>query len=115
VATLEVLMTTEIETDTDTEERRITPRYGVDLPVRLWSEPEDASERVEILSGQVRDVSWGGLFVCTGAAEPIGSTMGLLVSMPQHRDPVPLRGRVAWVSNGGPKGPGLGIRLQTAL
>jgi Tfp pilus assembly protein PilZ len=39
--------------------------------------------------------------------------MDLLVSMPQHRDPVPLRGRVAWISSGGPKGPGIGIELQT--
>lgn len=102
------------EAQNTSDERRTTPRYGVDLPVRLWSEA-DPSQRVEIESGKVSDVSWGGLFIQTGASQPVGAEMGLLVTMPQHRDPVPLRGRVAWISNGGPKGQGLGIRLQTSL
>ncbi len=104
-------MTIEIEN----QDRRTTPRYGVDLPVRLWSEGMDPSQRVEIESGKVCDVSWGGLFIKTGANQPVGAEMGLLVTMPQHRDPVPLRGRVAWISHGGPKGPGLGIQLETTL
>jgi len=109
-------MTIEIQ---NLEERRTTPRYGVDLPASLWSEPTegdaDPAARLEILSGQVRDVSWGGLFISTAATQRIGTAVSLLVNMPQHREPVPLRGRVAWISSGGQKGRGIGVQLETSL
>jgi hypothetical protein len=96
---------------TPESERRGTPRYHVDLAVRFWR-GEHAGPPEE---GQLRDVSWGGLFVETAAALERGAPLTLEVSMPQHRDPVPLRGHVVWVSAAGAKGAGIGIKLCVAL
>jgi hypothetical protein len=92
------------------DDRRGTPRYEVQLPVRFWSELLEFEGTAE-LEGEVRDVSWGGLFVHSEYLETPGTPVRLLVEMPHA--PVSLRGQVAWVASGPPKGPGMGIRLHT--
>ena len=94
-------------------ERRRSPRYPVELPVRFWSELLEFEGRVE-LSGEVSDVSWGGLFVRCEFLETPGTPVSLLVTLP-GTEPVPLKGHVAWVAEEPPKGPGMGIRLANPL
>ncbi len=78
------------------------------MPVRFWSELLEFEGTAE-LEGEVRDVSWGGLFVRSEYLETPGTPVRLLVEMPHA--PVTLRGQVAWIASGPPKGPGMGIKL----
>jgi len=102
-------------------ERRTTPRYTVELPVRYATmQLEVGNGQVEShskpeIEGRVADVSWGGLFIRSASLETVGTPVSLLVTLPQRADPVPLRGQVAWVTDNGPKGPGMGIRLVAPL
>jgi len=102
-----------MQTDERTRDKRTTPRYPAQLPVRFWNEAHFEG-RVE-MAGEVCDVSWGGMFVRSEFAPPLGTPVSLLISMPQERDPVTLRGHVAWVTDGPPKGPGMGVKLLTPL
>ena len=96
-------------------ERRTTPRYPVDLPVRFWSEPVEGPIGIDSI-GHIADVSWGGLFLRSQTVEAVGTPVSLLVTMSQRDRPVPLRGHVAWICpTTSPKGPGMGIRLITPL
>jgi hypothetical protein len=105
-------MSTSMSTDTSGRDRRLAPRYSVELPARYWSELLEFEGRVE-LTGEVSDVSWGGLFVRCEFLEPPGTPVSLLVTLPESA--VPLKGHVAWVAEEPPKGPGMGIRLAAPL
>jgi hypothetical protein len=93
-------------------ERRARQRHDVEFPVRFWSELLEFDGTVQ-LEGRVADVSWEGLFVRSDYLETPGTPVRLLVDVPEQ-EPVPLRGTVAWIAEGPPKGPGMGIRLHGA-
>jgi Tfp pilus assembly protein PilZ len=95
-------------------ERRGAPRYPVELPVRFWSEMLEFEGRVEV-SGEVSDVSWGGVFVRCDFFETPGTPVSLFVTLPDGKQGVPLKGHVAWIAESPPKGPGMGIKLSTPL
>jgi hypothetical protein len=95
-------------------ERRTSPRYPVEFPVRFWSELLEFEGRMEV-EGSTSDVGWGGLFVRSDFLEEPGTPVSLLVSLPQSQQPLPLKGHVAWVAEDPPKGPGMGIKLTAPL
>lgn len=106
--------TMSMSTSTSGSERRRSRRYSVELPVRFWSELLEFEGRVE-LTGEVSDVSWGGLFVRCEFLEPPGTPVSLLVMVPGSGEVITLQGHVAWVAEEPPKGPGMGINLTTPL
>ncbi len=99
----------------DWRDRRTSPRFDVTLPVRFCSEMLDFETQAEV-SGEVSDVSEGGLFVRCDLLEVPGTPVRLMVSMPKPLDQqLPLHGTVAWIADEPPKGPGMGIRLDSPL
>ena len=67
------------------------------------------------LSGEVQDISTGGLFIRSDFLEPRGTPVSLLVWLPSQAKPLVLSGRVAWVAETPPKGPGMGIELSALI
>ncbi len=92
-------------------DRRSSPRYRMDLPVRVCSDLLELDARATF-EGEISDVSAGGLFVRSDFLEPPGTTVQLLVTLPDQRRPLSLLGRIAWVAEAPPKGPGMGIELE---
>jgi hypothetical protein len=90
-------------------EKRMTLRRDVIYPVTFRSELLEFEARAEVI-GEVLDMSMNGLFVRSEFFEAPGTPVSLLVWLtPDH--PISLRGRVAWVTEHPPKGPGMGIKL----
>jgi Tfp pilus assembly protein PilZ len=97
------------------EDRRSSPRYNVTLPVRFSSEMLEFEGQAEV-SGEVSDVSEGGLFVRCELLEVPGTPVRLVVSIPKpESQQLPLHGTVAWIADEPPKGPGMGIRLDRPI
>jgi Tfp pilus assembly protein PilZ len=71
----------------------------------------DFETRAEV-AGQVLDISTGGMFVRSDFLEMPGTPVSLLVWLPNMPAPLQLSGRVAWVAEKPPKGPGMGIELS---
>jgi hypothetical protein len=90
-------------------DRRATPRYEVELPARFWTGSREDE------SGQVRDVSWGGLFLECDRPPPPGTPVRLMVGVSRAGEDIPLQGEVAWIAAGSLKGSGMGIRLDIPL
>ena len=67
------------------------------------------------LQGEVTDISSGGLFIRSEFLETRGTPVSLLVWLPSRTVPIALSGRVAWVTENPPKGPGMGIELSAFL
>jgi Tfp pilus assembly protein PilZ len=71
----------------------------------------DFETKAEV-TGQVSDISGGGIFIRSEFLEAPGTEVSLLVWLPNTSAPVRLSGRVAWVAVSPPKGPGMGIQLS---
>ncbi len=92
-------------------ERRRGERLGVRFPATLVTESLEMD--VELT---VENVSLGGLFVRADFLEPEGTRLTLAVQLPDERGTIEIRGRVAWVTEVEPRGPGMGIELdETSL
>ena len=83
---------------------------GDHLAVRFRSEMLEFEARAELI-GEVLDVSDGGLFIRSEYLELPGTPVMLTVWLPTDKHPRMLKGVVAWVAEGPPKGPGMGIKL----
>jgi len=94
-------------------EKRAASRRSIDghVSVRFTGEMLDFDSTAELLSGQVENVSQGGLFVRSDFLEMPGTPVLLIVTMPVTGETVRLNGRVAWVAHEAPRGPGMGIQL----
>lgn len=92
-------------------ERRRSRRQSVELPIWFRSELMEF-EGDALFGGEVRDVSDGGLFIRSEYLELPGTTVRLVISLPDGGAPIELEGRVAWVAEEPPRGPGMGIELQ---
>jgi len=93
-------------------ERRVFPRYSVCIPVRFSSDMLDFDGTVEIWEGETADVSRSGLYVRSDYLEVPGTPVQVSLQMPGGKHRLHLTGRVAWVLEVPPKGPGMGIRLR---
>jgi uncharacterized protein (TIGR02266 family) len=87
--------------------RRVYPRYSVELDVSVGSEHN-------FYAGFIENMSVGGVFMATHLLKPLGELMELNIHLPGHLEPVRARGEVRWVreyneDNNVP--PGIGIRF----
>lgn len=89
-------------------ERRRARRQSVELPIWFRSELMEF-EGDALLGGEVRDVSEGGLFVRSEYLELPGTIVRLVITLPDGEPPLEVEGRVAWVAEEPPHGPGMGI------
>src|SRR5690349_20071586 len=88
------------------DNRRIHPRFAVDLDVSLSSEHN-------FYSGFAENISSGGVFIATHIAKRIGERLAISVNLPDGR-PIRCTGEVRWVrmySEHSNVPPGLGIRF----
>jgi len=90
--------------------RRTFKRFDTSLLVRFASGMLDFDGQFE--SGEVANVSQGGLFVRSDYLEPPGTPVVLILTMPATGETVRLNGIVAWVKE---EPPGMGVRLSGAL
>lgn len=104
-------MNTDQSSDSD---KRAYRRKPIVCPVRFWSEMLDFEAKAE-LQGEVTDISSGGLFIRSDFLETKGTPVSLLVWLPSRTVPIALQGRVAWVAEAPPKGPGMGIELSAFM
>lgn len=93
-------------------DRRGYPRYSVSIPVWFSSEMLDFQSTAELLEGQVADISRDGLFIRSDFLEVPGTPVRLSLRVPASREAIHLDGKVAWVRERPPKGPGMGIHLS---
>jgi uncharacterized protein (TIGR02266 family) len=86
--------------------RRIDPRYERQLEVEVLFEGKKQTS-------QTRNISLGGLYLDSGAAMPIGTTVQLRFNLPTQPEPVEVAGDVRWVvKKGTGEASGIGIRFQ---
>jgi uncharacterized protein (TIGR02266 family) len=89
------------------DNRRIHPRFAVDLDVTMSSEHN-------FYAGFAENISSGGLFIATHVLKPVGERLEITVNVPDRADPVRCLGEVRWVREYSEQSnvpPGLGIRF----
>lgn len=92
-------------------ERRRSRRQSVELPIWFRSELMEF-EGDALFGGEVLDVSEGGVFIRSDYLELPGTYVRLVIALPDGGAPVELDGRVAWIAEAPPNGPGMGIELS---
>ncbi len=94
------------------DERRKHARHSVGhLPVRFSSEMLDFEADAQ-LEGEAVDIGLGGVFIRSDFLEVPGTAVDLQLSLPQRPEPLKVRGRVAWIAERPPRGPGMGIAFS---
>ncbi len=89
------------------DNRRITPRYSVDLDVTMSSEHN-------FYSGFAENISSGGLFIATHLLKPVGERLEIVLTLPGAPEPIRAMGEVRWVREYSERSnvpPGVGIRF----
>ncbi|MBM4362114.1 MAG: TIGR02266 family protein [Deltaproteobacteria bacterium] len=87
--------------------RRLEPRFGVELDVSVSSDHN-------FFQGFAENMSSGGLFIATHALRPIGERLDLSVYLPGIPEPIVGVGEVRWhrtVSEASNVPPGMGVRF----
>lgn len=102
---------TRLAAQPDPDDRRSQPRAAVRLPASLSTADLEMDVDLEV-DGEVRNVSGGGLFVRSEFLEPPDTEVELRVAFGERW--IRVRGRVAWVAEVPPRGPGMGIALDDA-
>jgi uncharacterized protein (TIGR02266 family) len=89
------------------DNRRIYPRFGVDLDVTMSSDHN-------FYAGFAENISSGGLFIATHVLKPAGEKLEISVNLPDRPRPIRCIGEVRWVREYSERSnvpPGLGIRF----
>jgi hypothetical protein len=86
-------------------EQRAHARHVSRAPVRFVTDGLQFDSRAEL-----GDIGEQGLFVRSTILGPSGTRVWLRLSLGDDV-PIPLEGTVVWVTEDGPKGPGMGIQL----
>jgi uncharacterized protein (TIGR02266 family) len=89
------------------DNRRINPRFAVDLDVTMSSEHN-------FYAGFAENISSGGLFIATHVLKPTGEKLEISVNLPDKPKPIRCAGEVRWVREYSERSnvpPGLGIRF----
>jgi uncharacterized protein (TIGR02266 family) len=90
-----------------TDNRRIAPRFAVELEMSISSEHN-------FYSGLVENISEGGVFVATHVLKPIGSVVEISITLPDSDVAVSGKGEVRWIRDYNELSdtpPGMGIRF----
>lgn len=96
-----------VERDSRADNRRVHPRYGVDLDVSMSSEHN-------FYAGFAENISSGGLFIATHVSKPVGERLAISVNLPDGGGAIRCTGEVRWVrlySEQSNVPPGLGLRF----
>src|SRR5262249_7889775 len=86
---------------------RVHPRVDVEIEVTLESESN-------FYVGLTENMSVGGLFIATHLVKPMGTTMEVLLKLPDEKGPIRVTGTVRWVrmfSDSSDTSPGMGVRF----
>lgn len=105
--TREEAIFTEKDGAPNSDNRRVQPRYGVDLDVSLESDHN-------FYAGFAENISTGGLFIATFKLKSVGERMDISLTLPNREDPIHCVGEVRWIreySERSNVGPGMGIRF----
>ena len=94
------------------ENRRTHHRFETSLLVRFTSSMLDFDGAADLDTGQVANISRGGLFVRSEYLEPPGTPVRLILMLPRTGETTRLDGVVAWIND---DPPGMGVRLSGAL
>lgn len=89
------------------DNRRVNPRYAVELDVTMSSEHN-------FYAGFAENISTGGLFIATHLLRPAGEKFEISVNLPGCPEPIRGMGEVRWVreySEESNTPPGMGIRF----
>lgn len=89
------------------DNRRVHPRYAVELDVSVASDHN-------FYAGFIENMSVGGVFMATHLVKPIGEIMDLTIHLPGRSEPVRARGEVRWTrcfNDASNVPPGLGLRF----
>ena len=89
------------------DNRRVNPRFAVDLDVTMSSEHN-------FYAGFAENLSSTGLFIATHVLKPAGEKLELSVNLPGRDGPIRCLGEVRWVREYSERSnvpPGLGIRF----
>jgi uncharacterized protein (TIGR02266 family) len=92
---------------TANDERRIAPRYELDVAVTFESQHN-------FFAGLTRDLSSGGLFIATSVLRPIGECVRVRLTLPGSDEVLDAITEVRWVRQGGVAGamePGMGLEF----
>jgi hypothetical protein len=73
-----------------------------------------SSGNSETWYGEVKDISWGGLFIASSAVQPPGTPLHMQVRIPGVWESMTFDGTVAWSTAGSAKGPGMGVKLDVS-
>ncbi len=106
-ATLDVVRAQCAGNHPEADNRRLCPRYQMQVPVT-----QDGDHNFYL--GFSENVSEGGLFVATHAIEPIGSRIDLAFTLPGCREAIHVQGEVRWVREYAESAnvpPGMGIQF----
>jgi len=89
------------------DNRRVHPRYGVELDVTMSSDHN-------FYAGFAENVSSGGLFIATHLLKPVGEHFEISLRLPWQAEPIRGIGEVRWVreySEQSNTPPGIGVRF----
>ena len=90
------------------DERRISPRYQVQVEVGMQTDNN-------FYTGLTQDLSGGGVFVATHQIRPVGERIKVMLSVPGQAAPVEILTEVRWVRSTSLSRsvdePGMGLRF----
>lgn len=87
--------------------RRLKPRYAVDLKVEMLTKGLD-----HYVAERCANVSLGGLFVCTSYSAELNETVHLRIIFSDKEAYFDVKSEVAWIcDDSGPHPQGLGLRF----
>jgi uncharacterized protein (TIGR02266 family) len=89
------------------DNRRVNPRYGVELDVTMSSDHN-------FYAGFAENISTGGLFIATHLLKPVGEHFEISLTLPGQQEPIRGIGEVRWVREYSERSntpPGMGIRF----
>ncbi len=73
-----------------TEEGRRTPRIETDATL-------DYIGANVLLEHRIENLSYGGLSLCCGSPEPVGTLVDLTINFPDFQESIAVEAKVAWV------------------
>ncbi len=99
--------TNSIGPEATADQRRVHPRFSVDLEVSVGSDHN-------FYAGFLENMSVGGLFIATHQLQKSGSIIDVNIQLPDQPEPIRGRGEVRWIREYNERSnvpPGMGIRF----
>jgi len=88
-------------------ERRIFDRFSARFPVKIKNSEHEFGEKIFL-----SDISAQGACIATKQRISIDDEIGILVKLPDGKEPVPLNGRIKWVKDKNPSTWHAGVEFE---